>query len=125
MVTTGCGTTALLPPRPGTQTRTAARSRPALTETTPGDGSANAERCPARCARRRPSKRTTLSRQGARDRYLDGLSSLAGALSAFCPPPASVLAVYEADPALAELSVDLPESPRLAVSTAIMGARHR
>jgi AcrR family transcriptional regulator len=50
---------------------------------------------------------------------------MAGALSAYCPPPASVLAVYEAEPALAELSVDLRESLRLAVTTAIMGALPR
>lgn len=50
---------------------------------------------------------------------------IAGALSGYCPPPASVLAVYEAEPALAELSVDLRESLRLAVTTAIMGALPR
>ncbi|HYQ67124.1 TetR family transcriptional regulator [Actinophytocola sp.] len=50
---------------------------------------------------------------------------MAGALSAYCPPPASVLAVYAADPALAMLNVDLRESLKLAVSTAIMGALPR
>jgi AcrR family transcriptional regulator len=50
---------------------------------------------------------------------------MAGALSAYCPPPASVLAVYEADPALAELNVDLRESLRLAVTTGILGALPR
>ena len=50
---------------------------------------------------------------------------MAGALSGYCPPPASVLAVYEAEPALAELSVDLRESLKLAITTAIMGALPR
>ena len=50
---------------------------------------------------------------------------MAGALSAYCPPPASVLAVYEAEPALAGLNVDLGESLKLAITTAIMGALPR
>jgi AcrR family transcriptional regulator len=50
---------------------------------------------------------------------------MAGALSAYCPPPASVLAAYEADPTLAELPTDLRESLRLAITTAIMGTLPR
>lgn len=50
---------------------------------------------------------------------------MAGALSGYCPPPASVLAVYAAEPALAELNVDLRESLRLVITTAIMGALPR
>jgi AcrR family transcriptional regulator len=50
---------------------------------------------------------------------------MAGALSAYCPPPASVLAAYAAEPALGMLNVDLREALRLAVSTAIMGALPR
>jgi AcrR family transcriptional regulator len=50
---------------------------------------------------------------------------MAGALSSYCPPPASVLAAYQADPALAELPVDLHESLRLAITTALMGTLPR
>ncbi|GAB1513102.1 TetR family transcriptional regulator [Actinophytocola sp. KF-1] len=50
---------------------------------------------------------------------------MAGALSGYCPPPAGVLAAYEADPALAELPTDLHESLRLAVITSIVGALPR
>src|SRR5262245_12623328 len=50
---------------------------------------------------------------------------MAGALSGYCPPPASVLAVYAAEPALAELNVDLRESLKLAVTTAILGGLPR
>jgi AcrR family transcriptional regulator len=50
---------------------------------------------------------------------------MAGALSSYCPPPASVLAAYQADPALAELPVDLHESLRLAITTGILGALPR
>jgi AcrR family transcriptional regulator len=50
---------------------------------------------------------------------------MAGSLAAYCPPPASVLAAYETDPTLAELPVDLHDSLRLAISTAIMGTLPR
>jgi AcrR family transcriptional regulator len=50
---------------------------------------------------------------------------MAGALSGYTPPPASVLAVYEAEPALAELNIDLRESLYLTISTAIVGALPR
>lgn len=50
---------------------------------------------------------------------------MAGALSSYCPPPASVLAAYQADPTLAELPVDLHESLRLAITTALMGTLPR
>jgi hypothetical protein len=50
---------------------------------------------------------------------------LAGALTGYCSPPASVLAVYEAEPALAAFNIDLREALRLAVSTAILGALPR
>ena len=49
----------------------------------------------------------------------------AGALSAYCPPPPSVLAAYEADPTLAGLHFDLHDSLRLAITMAIMGALPR
>lgn len=50
---------------------------------------------------------------------------MAGALSAYCPPPPSVLAAYEADPALAEFHIDLHDSLRLAITMAITGALPR
>ena len=50
---------------------------------------------------------------------------MAGALSTYCSPPPSVLAVYEAEPALAVLHVDLRTSLRLAIITAIMGTLPR
>ncbi|GIE92734.1 TetR/AcrR family transcriptional regulator [Paractinoplanes rishiriensis] len=50
---------------------------------------------------------------------------LAGALSAYSPPPASVLAVYEADPALAVFHLDLHEALRITVTTTILGALPR
>ncbi|MFI7545246.1 TetR family transcriptional regulator [Actinoplanes sp. NPDC049599] len=50
---------------------------------------------------------------------------MAGALSTYCSPPPSVLAVYKAEPALAVLHVDLHTSLRLAIITAIMGTLPR
>ncbi|MFJ8795309.1 TetR/AcrR family transcriptional regulator [Streptomyces sp. NPDC102462] len=50
---------------------------------------------------------------------------LAGALSAYCPPPAAVLAVYEADPSLAALGVDLGEALRLGLDAALLGTLPR
>jgi AcrR family transcriptional regulator len=50
---------------------------------------------------------------------------MAGALSGYCPPPASMLAVYAAEPALAELNIDLREALRVAVTTGILGALPR
>jgi AcrR family transcriptional regulator len=50
---------------------------------------------------------------------------VAGALSAYCPPPASLLAAYEADPSLAVLRFDLHDSLRLAIITAILGVLPR
>lgn len=50
---------------------------------------------------------------------------MAGALAAYCPPPPSVLAAYEADPTLATFHVDLHDSLRLAITTAIMGTLPR
>jgi AcrR family transcriptional regulator len=50
---------------------------------------------------------------------------MAGALSTYCSPPASVLAAYEAEPALAALHVDLRDSLRLAIITAILGTLPR
>ncbi|WP_405458795.1 hypothetical protein OG786_16900 [Streptomyces sp. NBC_00101] len=49
---------------------------------------------------------------------------LAGALSASCPPPAAVLAAYEADPSPAVLGHDLRDALRLSLhSTRRCGAR--
>jgi AcrR family transcriptional regulator len=50
---------------------------------------------------------------------------MAGALTAYCSPPASVVAAYEAEPALAVLHTDLRDALRLAVSTALLGALPR
>jgi AcrR family transcriptional regulator len=50
---------------------------------------------------------------------------MAGALSAYCPPSASVLAAYEADPTLAELQLDLHSSLEIAVATAVTGTLAR
>ncbi|MCD5351341.1 TetR/AcrR family transcriptional regulator [Kineosporia mesophila] len=50
---------------------------------------------------------------------------MAGALSAYVPPPASILAVYQADPALATLPIDLHEALRLSVIMTTMGALPR
>jgi AcrR family transcriptional regulator len=50
---------------------------------------------------------------------------LAGALSAYLPPPASVLAVYQADPLLAILSTDLHGALHLAVTMTTLGALPR
>lgn len=50
---------------------------------------------------------------------------MAGALAAYCPPPPSVLAAYEADPTLATLHFDLHDSLRLAITTALMGTLPR
>jgi AcrR family transcriptional regulator len=50
---------------------------------------------------------------------------MAGALSAYCSPPASVLAVYQAEPALAAIHLDLRPALRLAIITAIMGTLPR
>ncbi|GIM91869.1 TetR/AcrR family transcriptional regulator [Paractinoplanes toevensis] len=50
---------------------------------------------------------------------------MAGALSAYCSPPPSVLAAYQAEPALAAIHLDLQPSLRLAIITAIMGTLPR
>jgi AcrR family transcriptional regulator len=50
---------------------------------------------------------------------------MAGALSGYCPPPPSMLAVYAAEPALAELDIDLREALKVAVATGILGALPR
>lgn len=50
---------------------------------------------------------------------------MAGALSAYCAPPPTVLAAYAAEPALGVLHADLRSSLRLAVITAIMGTLPR
>jgi len=50
---------------------------------------------------------------------------MAGALPTYCSPPPSLLAVYEAEPALAVLHSDLRTSLRLAIITAIMGVLPR
>ena len=46
---------------------------------------------------------------------------MAGALSAYMPPPPSLLAVYEAEPALAVHRIDLRSALRLAVITSLAG----
>jgi AcrR family transcriptional regulator len=50
---------------------------------------------------------------------------MAGALPAYCSPPASLLAAYEADPTLAALHLDLRDSLRVAISTAVLGVLPR
>ncbi|MEV6304201.1 TetR/AcrR family transcriptional regulator [Actinoplanes sp. NPDC051861] len=50
---------------------------------------------------------------------------MAGALATYCSPPASVLAAYEAEPALALLHADLGDALRLAIGTAILGTLPR
>jgi len=50
---------------------------------------------------------------------------MAGALPAYCSPPPSLLAVYETEPALAVLHVDLHTALRLSIITAILGALPR
>ena len=47
---------------------------------------------------------------------------LAGALAPFSSPPPGVRAAYEADPALAVLHRELPDSLELAISTMLLGA---
>ncbi|HEX7304813.1 TetR/AcrR family transcriptional regulator, partial [Lentzea sp.] len=46
---------------------------------------------------------------------------MAGALSAYIPPPPSLLAVYESEPALAVHRIDLPAALRLAITTSLVG----
>lgn len=50
---------------------------------------------------------------------------LAGALSAYCPPPAAVLAVYESDPSLMALGYDLRDALRMGLDAALLGALPR
>jgi AcrR family transcriptional regulator len=50
---------------------------------------------------------------------------VAGALSAYCSPPPSVLAAYEAEPALGVLHSDLRGALRIAITTAVMGTLPR
>ncbi|MFC8526757.1 TetR family transcriptional regulator [Nocardia sp. NPDC057227] len=50
---------------------------------------------------------------------------LAGALSAYCPPPAVVLAVYEADPALVPLGFDLRDALRQGLEAVLLGTLPR
>jgi AcrR family transcriptional regulator len=61
---------------------------------------------------------------GARELCLLGMI-LAGGLAAYCPPPAAVAAVYEADPSLAVLRFDLHEGLRLGLDTVLLGALPR
>ncbi|MBF0815740.1 TetR/AcrR family transcriptional regulator [Microbacterium paludicola] len=49
----------------------------------------------------------------------------AGALSAYVPPPASLLAAYADEPALAELQLDLHDALRIAVTSALLGVLPR
>ncbi|MET3423582.1 AcrR family transcriptional regulator [Actinoplanes tereljensis] len=50
---------------------------------------------------------------------------MAGALSSYCSPPASVLAAYQHEPGLAALQFELGPSLRLAIITAILGTLPR
>ncbi|GLY32291.1 TetR family transcriptional regulator [Kineosporia sp. NBRC 101731] len=50
---------------------------------------------------------------------------LAGALSAYVPPPPSILAVYQADPSLATVPGTLHDALRLSVSMTTMGVLPR
>ncbi|NAZ76814.1 TetR family transcriptional regulator [Kineococcus sp. T13] len=50
---------------------------------------------------------------------------LAGALAPYSSPPPAVRAAYEAEPALAVLHLELPDSLRLAVRTVLLGALPR
>ncbi len=50
---------------------------------------------------------------------------MAGALTAYCSPPASVLAAYEAEPTLAVLHTNLRDALRLAITTALVGTLPR
>ncbi|MCR6482827.1 TetR/AcrR family transcriptional regulator [Amycolatopsis sp. OK19-0408] len=50
---------------------------------------------------------------------------LAGALSAYCPPPPAVLAVYEADPSLAVVGSDLRDALRQGLGAALLGVLPR
>jgi AcrR family transcriptional regulator len=61
---------------------------------------------------------------GARTFCLMSLVS-AGALSAYIPPPASVLAAYADEPALAVLHVDLQDALHLALRSTLLGVLPR
>lgn len=50
---------------------------------------------------------------------------LAGTLSSYCRPSASVLAAYEADPAVVELRLDLRATLESAIATLIAGTLAR
>ncbi|OLF18802.1 TetR/AcrR family transcriptional regulator [Actinophytocola xanthii] len=50
---------------------------------------------------------------------------IAGALSAYTPPPPSLLAVYESEPALAVHRIDLRSALRLAIITTLVGVLPR
>ena len=50
---------------------------------------------------------------------------LAGALTAYCPPPAVILAVYEADPDLAVLQSELGPALRRGLESALLGGLPR
>ncbi|MBO0924300.1 TetR family transcriptional regulator [Cellulomonas sp. zg-ZUI199] len=50
---------------------------------------------------------------------------MAGAVSSYVPPPASVLAAYAADPALAVLHLDLREALEVALTSALLGVLPR
>ncbi|WP_440898887.1 TetR family transcriptional regulator [Actinosynnema sp.] len=62
--------------------------------------------------------------EGAQDFCLLAMI-LAGALSAYCPPPAAVTAAYEADPSLAVLSSELGDALRRSLRAAMLGALPR
>lgn len=49
----------------------------------------------------------------------------AGALSTYVPPPASLLAAYAEEPALAEFQLDLHDALRIAVPSALLGVLPR
>ncbi len=49
----------------------------------------------------------------------------AGALSTYVPPPASLLAAYAEEPALAEYQLDLHDALRIAVTSALLGVLPR
>ncbi|GAA1869959.1 TetR/AcrR family transcriptional regulator [Myceligenerans crystallogenes] len=65
-----------------------------------------------------------LGDDGARTFCLHALV-LAGALSAYCPPPAAVQAVYDADPSLEVLRLDLREALQLGLESALLGTMPR
>ncbi|MFF6850772.1 hypothetical protein [Streptomyces antimycoticus] len=59
--------------------------------------------------------------------HRDCLTSLvsAGALSAYVPPPPSVLAAYADEPALGVLHLELRDAPRISFTSALLGVLPR